>query len=171
MRNIALKIIPGDGVGVEVMAQARRVLDRLADLHGGLAFQYHTLPWSCAWSLEHGTMMPADGLKILADGEAILLGAVGYPGVPDHVSLRGLLLPIRTGFDQFVNLRPVKLLPGLDSPLRVDDAADIDFVVLRENTEGEYCGVGRLESKNGTFFDETAKPFWIYRERILAAVI
>lgn len=146
MRNIALKLIPGDGIGVEVMTQARRVLDRLADLHGGLVFQYHELPWSCAWSLEHGAMMPADGLNILADSEAILLGAVGYPGVPDHVSLRGLLLPIRTGFDQFVNLRPVKLLPGLDSPLRVDDPADIDFVVLRENTEGEYCGVGRLEN-------------------------
>ncbi len=146
MRTIPLKLIPGDGIGIEVMLEARRVLDRLADLHGGLAFRYHELPWSCAWSLEHGAMMPADGLDILADGEAILLGAVGYPGVPDHVSLRGLLLPIRMGFDQFVNLRPVKLLPGLDSPLRVDDPAQIDFVVLRENTEGEYCGAGRLEN-------------------------
>jgi tartrate dehydrogenase/decarboxylase/D-malate dehydrogenase len=146
LRTIPLKLIPGDGIGVEVMIEARRVLDRLADIHGDLKFQYHELPWSCAWSLEHGTMMPDDGLDILADGEAILLGAVGFPGVPDHVSLRGLLLPIRTGFDQFVNLRPVKLLPGLDSPLRVEDPAVIDFVVLRENTEGEYCGVGRLEN-------------------------
>ena len=146
MRNIPLKLIPGDGIGVEVMIEARRVLDRVAELHGGVRFVCDELPWSCAWSLEHGTMMPADGLEILADGEAILLGAVGYPGVPDHVSLRGLLLPIRTGFDQYVNLRPVKLLPGLDSPLRIDDPAAIDFVVLRENTEGEYCGIGRLEN-------------------------
>ena len=146
MREISLKLIPGDGIGVEVMREARRVLDRLAELHGGLACRYHELPWSCAWSLEHGAMMPPDGLDILADGDAILLGAVGFPGVPDHVSLRGLLLPIRTGFDQYVNLRPVKLLPGLDSPLRLDDPGQIDFVVLRENTEGEYCGVGRLEN-------------------------
>jgi len=155
MRAITLKLIPGDGIGVEVMIEARRVLDRLADLHGGLAFRYHDLPWSCAWSLGHGgVMMPADGLEILADGEAILLGAVGFPGVPDHVSLRGLLLPIRMGFDQYVNLRPVKLLPGLDSPLRVADPAAIDFVVLRENTEGEYCGAGRLENPGTP--DETA---------------
>jgi tartrate dehydrogenase/decarboxylase/D-malate dehydrogenase len=154
MRHITLKLIPGDGIGVEVMDEARRVLDALADLHGGVAFAYHDLPWSCAWSLEHGAMMPDDGLDILADGDAILLGAVGYPGVPDHVSLRGLLLPIRMGFDQYVNLRPVKLLPGLRSPLRVDDPAAIDFVVLRENTEGEYCGAGRLE--NAGTPDETA---------------
>jgi tartrate dehydrogenase/decarboxylase/D-malate dehydrogenase len=154
MRQITLKLIPGDGVGVEVMDEARRVLDRLADLHGGVTFACHELPWSCAWSLEHGAMMPADGLDMLADGDAILLGAVGYPGVPDHVSLRGLLLPIRMGFDQYVNLRPVKLLPGLDSPLRVDDPAAMDFVVLRENTEGEYCGAGRVENPGTP--DETA---------------
>lgn len=155
MRKISLKLIPGDGIGIEVMVEAKRVLDRLAELHGGLAFDYHELPWSCAWSLEHdGRMMPDDGMDILADGEAILLGAVGYPGVPDHVSLRGLLLPIRMGFEQFVNLRPVKLLPGLRSPLRDGAPGTIDFVVLRENTEGEYCGAGRLENEGTP--DETA---------------
>ncbi len=147
MREIHLKLIPGDGIGVEVMAVARQLLNRLAALHGGLRFRYDEVPWSCAWCLEHGTMMPDDGLERLADGDAILLGAVGYPGVPDHVSLRGLLLPIRMGFDQFVNMRPVKLLPGLRSPLRDGTPETIDFVVMRENTEGEYCGVGRLESK------------------------
>ncbi len=145
MRTIALQLIPGDGIGREVMASAKLVLARLADLHGGIRFTWTEQPWGCAWCLEHGAMMPTDGLQRLAQGDAILLGAVGYPGVPDHVSLRGLLLPIRMGFDQFVNLRPVTLLPGLRSPLRVDDPADIDFVVLRENTEGEYCGEGRLE--------------------------
>jgi tartrate dehydrogenase/decarboxylase/D-malate dehydrogenase len=154
VRVIELKLIPGDGIGIEVMVEARRVLDCLANLHGGLSFHCHELPWSCAWSLAHGTMMPDDGLQVLADGDAILLGAVGYPGVPDHVSLRGLLLPIRTGFDQYVNLRPVKLLPGLDSPLRLDRGGTIDFVVLRENTEGEYCGAGRLEHPGTP--DETA---------------
>jgi len=144
MRTITLHLIPGDGIGVEVMAAATRALTTLADLHGGLRFHWQEQPWSCAWSLEHGTMMPGDGLARLADGDAILLGAVGFPGVPDHVSLRGLLLPIRMGFDQFVNLRPVTLLPGLQSPLRVA-GSEIDFVVFRENTEGEYCGVGRLE--------------------------
>jgi tartrate dehydrogenase/decarboxylase/D-malate dehydrogenase len=146
MPSYSLKTIPGDGIGTEVMITARQVLDRLAQLHGQLTFRYEELPWSCAWSLEHGAMMPDDGLTMLADCDAILLGAVGYPGVPDHVSLRGLLLPIRMGFEQYVNLRPVKLLPGLKSPLRVDDPAQIDFVVLRENTEGEYCGAGRLEN-------------------------
>lgn len=151
MRTIQLQLIAGDGIGVEVMHAATRALTRMAELHGGLEFRWREHPWSCAWSLEHGHMMPPDGLDQLADGDAILLGAVGFPGVPDHVSLRGLLLPIRMGFDQFVNLRPVTLLPGLRSPLRNEQ---IDFVVFRENTEGEYCGAGRLVNE-GTA-DETA---------------
>ncbi|MEZ4387712.1 MAG: isocitrate/isopropylmalate family dehydrogenase, partial [Candidatus Krumholzibacteriia bacterium] len=154
MRTYHLQLIAGDGIGREVMAAARAVLVRLADLDGGVRFTWTEQPWSCAWSLAHGAMMPPDGLDRLADGDAILLGAVGFPGVPDHVSLRGLLLPIRMGFDQYVNLRPVTLLPGLRSPLRIDDPAQLDFVVLRENTEGEYCGCGRLDHA-GTF-EETA---------------
>jgi len=117
----------------------------VAEKHGGLKFQYNDLPWSCAYYLKHGKMMPEDGMKILRDCDAILLGAVGFPGVPDHVSLRELLLPIRTGFDQYVNMRPIKLLPGLVSPLKNDK---IDFVVIRENSEGEYCGRGRSD-ENG----------------------
>lgn len=139
MKKFALNLIPGDGIGVDVINEGVRVLNALAEKHGGLGFEYNTLPWSCAWYLEHGRMMPEDGMTILRDCDAILLGAVGFPGVPDHVSLRELLLPIRTGFDQYVNMRPIKLLPGLVSPLKNDV---IDFVVIRENSEGEYCGKG-----------------------------
>ena len=139
MKQYRLNLIPGDGIGVDVINEGVRVLDALAGKHGGLKFDFHTLPWSCAWYLEHGRMMPADGMEILRDCDSILLGAVGFPGVPDHVSLRELLLPIRTGFDQYVNMRPIKLLPGLVSPLKNDK---IDFVVIRENSEGEYCGRG-----------------------------
>ena len=143
MRRINLKLIPGDGIGVDVINEAQRVLQRLADKHGGVRFAVQTLPWGCQYYLQHGKMMPDDGLKILADCDAILLGAVGFPGVPDHISLQ-LLLPIRQQFDQYVNFRPVKLLEGLDSPLKVKSNRDIDFVVIRENTEGEYCGRGHL---------------------------
>ena len=139
MKTFRLNLIPGDGIGVDVINEGVRVLNALAEKHGGIKFEYNSLPWSCAWYLEHGRMMPADGLEILRDCDAILLGAVGFPGVPDHVSLRELLLPIRVGFDQYVNMRPIKLLPGLVSPLKNDK---IDFVVIRENSEGEYCGKG-----------------------------
>jgi len=154
MARYQLMTIPGDGIGTEVMLAAQRVLEQVSVLDGALEFDFRQLDWSCAWYLEHGVMMPPDGLSRLADADAILLGAVGYPGVPDHVSLRELLLPIRQGFDQYVNLRPVRLLPGLDSPLRLADGQNIDFVVLRENTEGEYCGEGQLIDRGTP--DETA---------------
>ena len=139
MKTYRLNLIPGDGIGVDVINEGVRVLNAISGKHGGIKFEYNTLPWSCAYYLEHGRMMPADGMEILRDCDSILLGAVGFPGVPDHVSLRDLLLPIRTGFDQYVNMRPIKLLPGLNSPLKNDN---IDFVVIRENSEGEYCGQG-----------------------------
>ncbi len=154
MRTLQLNLIPGDGIGLEVMDQAVRVLEHLADRRGDLSLRLVTFDWSCERYRREGTMMPADGLDRLADADAILLGAVGYPGVPDHVSLRGLLLPIRMGFDLYVNLRPVRLLAGLDSPLRAADRGPFDFVVVRENTEGEYCGAGRLEHAGTP--DETA---------------
>jgi len=142
MRKITLNLLPGDGIGVDVIREGRRVLERLAQLHGGLTFHFKELPWSCQYYLEHGRMMPKDGMATLSDCDAILLGAVGFPGVPDHVSLQ-LLLPIRREFDQYVNFRPVTLLEGLDSPLK---KSAIDFVVFRENTEGEYCGRGHVEA-------------------------
>ncbi|MDO4584770.1 MAG: tartrate dehydrogenase [Planctomycetia bacterium] len=143
MRTIQLNLIPGDGIGVDVVREGTRVLERLAEIDGGIQLKMKTLPWSCEYYLQHGVMMPADGLKILEDCDAILLGAVGFPGVPDSVSAQDLLFPIRRGFDQYVNMRPIKLLPGLVSPL-VNDK--IDFVVIRENSEGEYCSRGRIEN-------------------------
>ena len=139
MQKFTIKLIPGDGIGIDVINEAVRVLQRLSELHGGVKFDFQPLPWSCEYYLKTGCMMPKDGLQILADCDSILLGAVGFPGVPDHISLRELLLPIRVGFDQYVNLRPVKLLPGLSSPLKNEA---IDFVVIRENSEGEYSGMG-----------------------------
>jgi len=145
MQKFTIKLIPGDGIGIDVIHEAVRVLNALAEKHGGIAFDFQNLEWSCQYYLKTGHMMPADGMKILADCDAILLGAVGFPGVPDHVSLRQLLLPIRVGFDQYVNLRPVKLLPGLTSPIKNEK---IDFVVIRENSEGEYCGKGEIQNEN-----------------------
>lgn len=141
MKSFRIHLLPGDGIGVDVVQEGCRLLSALAQFHGGLEFQFQTFDWSCRYYLEHGRMMPPDGLTRLAGCDAILLGAVGFPGVPDHISLRELLLPIRTGFDQYVNMRPVKLLPGLVSPLKNDR---IDFVVMRENSEGEYCGKGEM---------------------------
>ena len=141
MKKFVINLIPGDGIGVDVIHEGVRVLNALARRNGGIAFEFKNLPWSCEYYLQTGRMMPVDGLKILADCDAILLGAVGFPGVPDHVSLRELLLPIRVQFDQYVNLRPVKLLPGLSSPIKNEQ---IDFVVIRENSEGEYCGKGEI---------------------------
>jgi tartrate dehydrogenase/decarboxylase/D-malate dehydrogenase len=131
--------IPGDGIGKEVLPAAQRVLDVVASRHG-FGITWCDLPWSCAWYKEHGAMMPPDGIDRLRETDAIFLGAVGWPGVPDHVSLWGLLIPIRRAFDQYVNLRPVRLLPGLDSPLR--ECGRFDVAIVRENTEGEYSDVG-----------------------------
>jgi tartrate dehydrogenase/decarboxylase/D-malate dehydrogenase len=143
MQNIQVAVIPGDGIGIEVVREAKRVLDALSELDGGIRFSWMEFPWGCHYYLEHGAMAPKDFLHILRDFETIFLGAVGFPpGVPDHVSLWGLLLPIRRGFEQYVNLRPVKILRGVTSPLRGRNPGDIDFVVVRENTEGEYSSIG-----------------------------
>lgn len=143
-RNFKINLLPGDGIGVDVVREGVRIMEALARKTGGISFSFNTLPWSCEYYLNHGRMMPADGLKILADCDSILLGAVGFPGVPDHISLRELLLPIRVEFDQYVNMRPIKLLPGLESPIKSDK---IDFVVVRENSEGEYCGRGSFNNE------------------------
>lgn len=143
MKAVKINLVPGDGIGVDVVREGCRVLERLAEIDGGVRFDFNHLPWSCEYYLKHGKMMPDDGLKILADCDAILLGAVGFPGVPDSVSAQRLLFPIRQQFEQYVNMRPIKLLPGLVSPLRNDK---IDFVVVRENSEGEYCSRGRVEN-------------------------
>ncbi|GDY33576.1 tartrate dehydrogenase [Gandjariella thermophila] len=141
MSGYRIACIPGDGIGVEVTGEARQVLDRAAERHG-FRLRWTEFDWSCERYTRTGRMMPEDGLERLAEHDAILLGAVGFPGVPDHVSLWGLLIPIRRAFDQYVNLRPVRLLPGLVSPLAGREAADLDMVIVRENSEGEYSRIG-----------------------------
>ncbi|MGP4028690.1 isocitrate/isopropylmalate family dehydrogenase [Actinomadura sp. 3N407] len=136
-----IALIPGDGIGREVVPAARRVLDAVCERHG-LALDYAEYDWSCERYEREGAMMADDALDRLAEHDAVLLGAVGYPGVPDHVSLWGLLIPIRRRFRQYVNLRPIKVFEGLDSPLRGARAGEVDFVVVRENVEGEYSEIG-----------------------------
>src|ERR1044071_7480234 len=138
MTTYRIALIPGDGVGREVIPAALAVLNRASEVTGAFTLAATEFPWSCEYYLQTGAMMPADGLRQLADFDAIFLGAVGYPNVPDHVSLWGLLLPIRQGFDQYVNLRPVRLLRGMQSPLRDREPGSIDMMIVRENTEGEY---------------------------------
>lgn len=142
MRSYRIAVIPGDGIGQEVMPEGLKALNAAAEIAGGFRLVYETFPWGCARYLAHAALMPADGLQILADFDAIYFGAVGWPSVPDHISLWGLRLPICQGFDQYANLRPSVLLPGVPGPLRDKAPGDIDFVVVRENTEGEYAGAG-----------------------------
>ncbi len=138
-----IAVIPGDGIGKEVVPEGIRVLEA-AGRRFGFKFAWEMLPWSCEYFNATGRMMPADGLDILRGFEAIFLGAVGAPGVADHVSLWGLLIPIRRAFRQYVNLRPVKSMKGVTSPLRRIAPGDIDFYVVRENNEGEYSNVGGI---------------------------
>ena len=143
LRRYRIAVIPGDGIGKEVVPAAQRVLERAA-ARFDFTLDWHELDWSCERYARVGSMMPSDGLDQLRAFDAIFLGAVGFPGVADHVSLWGLLLPIRRGFQQYVNLRPVRLLPGVVSPLRDREAGSIDFCIVRENTEGEYSDVGGI---------------------------
>ena len=133
--------IPADGIGVEVVEAARRVLDRAGELWA-VELEWTELDWGSEHYQRNGAMMPPDGLDLLASHDAIFLGAVGWPGVPDHVTLWGLLIPIRRRFRQYVNLRPIRLLEGLEGPLRGFPPGQIDLVVVRENNEGEYSEVG-----------------------------
>jgi tartrate dehydrogenase/decarboxylase/D-malate dehydrogenase len=143
MKNKCFKIavIAGDGVGREVIPHARRVLEAVAPRHG-VSFDFHDFDWGAEYFFAHGRMMPADALDSLRAHDAILLGAVGHPDIPDHITLNGLLLPIRRAFDQYANVRPAVLYQGVGSPLAGRNAGDIDLVVVRENTEGEYAQVG-----------------------------
>ncbi|MEE8326899.1 MAG: tartrate dehydrogenase [candidate division NC10 bacterium] len=136
-----LTLVPGDGIGREMIPEGLRVLDLLAAQHG-FGLQYQEFPYSCDYYREHGRMMAEDGIDRMSQCDAIFLGAVGYPGVPDHVSLWGLLIPIRRSFQQYINVRPVRLLPGIVSPLANRTAEDINFIVVRENNEGEYSEIG-----------------------------
>jgi tartrate dehydrogenase/decarboxylase / D-malate dehydrogenase len=141
MKTYEIAVIPGDGIGKEVVPEGLKVLEA-AGAKFGIGFRFRHFDWSCETYKTSGRMMPADGIARLRDHDAIFLGAVGFPGVPDHVSLWGLLIPIRREFDQYVNLRPVRLLSGIVSPLRDRNPGDIDFWIVRENTEGEYSQIG-----------------------------
>jgi tartrate dehydrogenase/decarboxylase/D-malate dehydrogenase len=141
MSSYKIAVIPGDGIGNEVVPEGIKVLEA-AGRRFGVEFSWQHFPWSCAYYKKTGRMMPEDGLDQLRTFDAIYLGAVGFPGVPDHVSLWELLIPIRRGFRQYVNLRPVRLMKGVKSPLRDREPGSIDFYIVRENNEGEYSDVG-----------------------------
>ncbi|MCH8349748.1 MAG: tartrate dehydrogenase [Chloroflexi bacterium] len=142
MAEYNLAVIPGDGVGPEVIAEGRRVLEAIAASDAGLNFTYTQFPWGSDYYRETGLLMPEDGLQQLRAFDAILFGAVGDPNIPDHITLNGLLLPMRRYFDQGVCIRPSYLYPGVKSPLEGKKAGEIDLVIIRENTEGEYAPVG-----------------------------
>ncbi len=150
MTTHRIALIPGDGIGKEVVVEAVRVLEAAGAGHG-IAFDWQEFPWSCETYAATGRMMPDDGAEQLRPFDAVFLGAVGYPGVPDHVSLWGLLIPLRRQFEQYVNLRPIRLLPGVRTPLADRAAGEIDFVIVRENSEGEYSKVG------GRIFEDTPR--------------
>ena len=142
MNKHKIAVIAGDGIGPEVIAEGVKVLSEVAKIDGGFAFEFTYFPWGCDYYKETGRMMAEDGIEELSKYDAIFLGAVGSPGVPDHISLWDLLLVIRKSFDQYINLRPVKLLRGAPTPLKDATSDNVDMTFIRENTEGEYAGSG-----------------------------
>jgi tartrate dehydrogenase/decarboxylase / D-malate dehydrogenase len=158
-KRYRIAVIPGDGIGKEVMPEGQRVLE-VAARRFDFALDWEELPWSCDYYLKHGRMMPEDWFERLRTHAAMYFGAVGWPAsVPDHVSLWGSLIQWRRGFDQYVNLRPCRLMPGVPSPLANRRPGDIDFVVVRENTEGEYSSVG------GRMFEGTEREV-VFQESV-----
>lgn len=142
MKKFKIAVIPGDGIGTEVINEGIKVLKKIEELEPSISFEFETFPWGCEYYLKTGKMMDDNGMEILKNFDAIYLGAVGFPGVPDHISLWDLLLRIRKGFDQYINIRPVKLLKGAPCPLKDVKREEIDMLFIRENSEGEYAGAG-----------------------------
>lgn len=142
MKNYQIAVIPGDGIGPEVIAEGIKILKVIEKQDSSLHFTLTEFPWGCEYYLKHGKMMDEDGIDRLRHMDAIYLGAVGSPGVPDHISLWDLLLKIRKAFDQYVNLRPVQLLDDSLTPLKDKQEKDVDMLIIRENSEGEYAGAG-----------------------------
>ena len=136
--------IPGDGIGVDITEAAEQVLHTLAKAHGGFQFEFHHFDWSSKNYLERKWYMPEDGMEQLKKHDAIYFGAVGWPDVPDHISLWSLILPIRNSMNQYVNVRPTRILKGVTAPLAQlqKNRKDLDWVIIRENSEGEYAGQG-----------------------------
>jgi tartrate dehydrogenase/decarboxylase/D-malate dehydrogenase len=162
MRNYKIALIPGDGIGQEVVPEGVRVLDE-AGRRFGMSFTWDHRPWGCEYYAQTGAMMPPNGLEGIRNHDAIYLGAVGFPGVPDHLSLWGLLIQIRRKFQQYVNLRPIRLMPNVTSPLRDRLAGDIDIMLVRENTEGEYSDRGQTLHQGSE--DETVIQESIFTRR------
>lgn len=161
MMKHRIAVIAGDGIGKEVMPEGVRVLDAAAARYG-FALEYDELPWGCDYYLKHGAMMPEDGLEQIRGHAAVYLGAVGLPAaVPDHISLWGLLIRIRREFDQYANIRPVRLMPGVKSPLTNREVGDIDFIIVRENSEGEYSSAG------GRMYEGTAREV-VFQESVFS---
>ena len=142
MKTYAIATIPGDGIGKEVIPAGQQVLQVLAATSGNFDFSFEHFAWGGDWYRAHGEMMPADGLEALREKDAILFGSAGDPDIPDHITLWGLRLKICQGFDQYANVRPTRILPGIDAPLKRCKREDLDWVIVRENSEGEYAGVG-----------------------------
>ncbi len=142
MKTYKIACIPGDGIGKEVVPAGQEVLEVLAIAHGSFQFNFKNFGWGGDWYRAHGEMMPKNGLDALRGMDAILFGSAGDPHIPDHITLWGLRLKICQGFDQYANVRPTRILPGIDGPLKRCKPEDLDWVIVRENSEGEYAGVG-----------------------------
>ena len=142
MKSYRIATIPGDGIGKEVVPAGQEVLEALAAQTGRFTFEFENFAWGGDYYREHGVMMPADGLDAIRHKDAILFGSAGDPAIPDHITLWGLRLKICQGFDQYANVRPTRILPGIDGPLKRCGPTDLDWVIVRENSEGEYSGVG-----------------------------
>ena len=142
MKTYQIATIPGDGIGKEVIPAGQRVLEALAAADSSFRFDFENFDWGGDYYRQHGLMMPDDGLNALKGKDAILFGSAGDPGIPDHITLWGLRLKICQGFDQYANVRPTRLLPGIDGPLKRCKIEDLDWVIVRENSEGEYSGIG-----------------------------
>lgn len=168
MSSHKIAVIKGDGIGVDVVDEALKVLDALAGRYD-IDWSFTEFPWSSDYYFEHGEMMPSDGVERLRSFDAIFLGAVGHPDVQDHITLNGLLLPIRRAFDQYACVRPSVLLPGVESPLRDKKPYDIDLIVVRENTEGEYANIGGFQYQG--FPDEVAVQSSVFTRRGCERVI
>jgi len=142
MKTYKIACIPGDGIGKEVIPAGQTVLEALAATQKNFRFEFSSFDWGGDYYRKHGVMMPADGLKDIRDADAILFGSAGDPHIPDHITLWGLRLKICQGFDQYANVRPTRILPGIDAPLKRCKPEDLNWVIVRENSEGEYSGIG-----------------------------
>jgi tartrate dehydrogenase/decarboxylase/D-malate dehydrogenase len=142
MKTYRIATIPGDGIGKEVVPEGQKVLEALARQNPALKFEFENFDWGGDYYRKHGMMMPENGLDPLRNKDAILFGSAGDPHIPDHITLWGLRLKICQGFDQYANVRPTRILPGIDAPLKRCTPAQLDWVIVRENSEGEYSGVG-----------------------------